>query len=267
MSNGFTAQMNRLSFGPSRFSPVTAWVIGVAGLLFVVAVMVWVFRQSADAAQYPVNEVEVLGTLDYTDRDDLRELVLEQVNNGFYRLDVDRIQRDIVSLPWVAEAHIRRVWPDRLSIEVVEHEPAARWNDNALISKRYELFHPPQLKKDSIQRAEWQAWFSQFPQLTGGAGRHETVLTAFRTMQDYMLPYQVRVESLLEDDRQSQTLLLDNNVTVRLGVDNIQERLDRFVSVFARLVEPLVGQSAVFDMRYANGFSMTNTDVALQLGQ
>ena len=255
-----TVTLNRrmqLPLGPARFSPLTSWGIGSIGLILLVLLGAWLVHITGDSRRFPVSEVEVLGTLDYTDRDELRELVVAQTKNGFYRLDIDQIRLDVMKLPWIAEAHVRRVWPDRLSIDAVEHEPAARWNDDGLISKRFELFKPPQLNPDAVQRAEWLAYFARFPQLSGAIGRHEAVLSGYRTMQVYLADFDVEVEALIEDDRRSQTLILSNNVSVKLGASEIEERVRRFVSLYERLVLPLEGKSVKFDMRYTNGFSMT----------
>ncbi len=260
MSTAASVRVRALPLLPLRFSTGWQWTIGSAGFVLLVCFAAWVVYISGDARRFPVNEVEVLGTLDYTDRNELRELVLAQTSNGFYRLDIDAIRQGVIRLPWVAEAHIRRVWPDRLSIDVVEHEPTARWNDDSLISKKFELFKPPQLAKNGIQRAEWLAYFSQFPQLAGATGRHEAVLSGFRTMQVYLQDFGVAIDALTEDDRRSQTLVLENNVTVELGNTDIEERTQRFVGIYTRLVEPLVGRAARFDMRYANGFAMTRME-------
>jgi len=245
---------------PLRFSPRARVGVGSLGILALIAMTAWVVVITGDARRFPLNEVEVLGTLDYTDRGELRELVVRQTLNGFYRLDIDAIRKDVIRLPWVAEAHIRRLWPDRLNIDVIEHEPAARWNDDGLISKKFEMFKPPQLADDSIQRAEWLAYFSRFPQLEGAVGRHESVLSNYRTMQVYLEPFEVAVEALIEDERRSQTLVLSNNVSVKLGLTDLEERMQRFVSIYQRLVAPLEGRAANFDMRYTNGFAMSNGD-------
>lgn len=261
MSFAQTVSLTFPAFSPSRYQPATRWMIGTLGFAVLLAGCSLLYRLTGDAVRFPVNEVEVLGTLDYTDRDGLRELVVEQTRNGFYRLNIDAIRRNVVKLPWVAEAHVRRVWPDRLSIDVVEHEPTARWNDTALISKRFELFNPPQLAQDNVQRAEWLVFFSRFPQLEGSPGRHESVLSNYRTMQVYLQPYAVGIDALIEDSRRSQTVHLDNNVSVRLGVHDIEERMQRFIDIYQRLVEPLEGRAASFDMRYTNGFALAFGEV------
>ncbi len=244
---------------PARFPPAVGFVIGIGGLALVVAALLFAGKRTADPRTFPVNEVEVSGTLDYTDRDSLREQVVEHSRVGFYSLDLEAIRADIKRMPWIAEAHIRRISPDRLSIEAFEHEPAARWNNNALISKRFELFSPPQLASDSVQRAEWSAYFSQFPQLRGAAGRHESVLAAYRRYQSLLANNQLDAEviALLEDDRHSQTVVLANDVSVRLGITDQDVRMQRFAEVYQLLVPDFNGQAVKFDMRYRNGFAVT----------
>lgn len=250
------ANTRTLSISPALYPPIMRWAIAVLGILVLAAIAAWLYFLSGDARRFPVNEVEVLGTLDFTDRDELRDLVTTQTKNGFYRLDIDEIRWGVINLPWVAQAHVRRVWPDRLSIEVLEHEPAARWNDDSLISKKFELFNPPQLDNDNIQRAEWLNYFSQFPQLSGTKGRHESVLNSYRTMQVFLQEFDVAIQALTEDGRRSQTLVLANAVTVELGNTDIEERMRRFVDIYPRLVTPMQGRAAHFDMRYSNGFAM-----------
>lgn len=252
-------------FVPARFSKPVATTIGVVGLLLLVAGALYVAKRSTDPRAFAVNEVEVSGTLDYTDRDVLRERVVQHSKTGFYSLDLDEVRADIKRLPWVAEAYLRRIPPDRLSIEVVEHEPAARWNDESLISKRFELFRPPQLLPDGIQRAEWLVHFSTLPQLRGADGRHEPALAAFRRYQAELSGFNVQLEALIEDDRFSQTLILGNQVSVRLGSTDRDARMSRFVDVYSALVPELEGRAAKFDMRYRNGFAVTEPGSARAL--
>ena len=244
-------------FVPARFPGRVASTIGLLGLLLLVGTIFYLGKRGVDPRTFPVNEVEVSGTLDYTDRDHLRERVIEHARVGFYALDLDAIRTDIKRMPWIADAHIRRISPDRLSIEVTEHEAAARWNDDSLISKRFELFKPPQLLSDSIQRAEWLAHFSMFPQLRGSDGRHEAVLAAFRRYQADLVEFGVKIDALLEDARHSQTLILENQVSVRLGSSARDVRMKRFIDVYQLLVPNADGQAVKFDMRYRNGLAVT----------
>jgi cell division protein FtsQ len=149
-------------------------------------------------------------------------------------------------------------------VHVEEHEPTARWNEDSLISKRLELFSPPQLQLDNPRYVQWYEVFSTLPQITGAPGRHGVLLDTFRDYEARLARFNVTLDALREDRRGSQTLELSNQVTVRLGYENRDLRFDRFLDVFDRLVgkpaESIGGESesaaTTFDMRYSNGFAL-----------
>ena len=62
---------------------------------------------------------------------------------------------------------------------------------------------------------------------------------------------------MLEDARHSRTLLLDNQVSVKLGATHQNDRIRRFIDVFKLLVPGFKGEAVKFDMRYRNGFAVT----------
>lgn len=245
-----------LPAGKMQMNTGIRWAIGILGLVFLVTAVLYVSDIATDPRRFPVTNVDVSGTLDYTDRVAMRERVQVQTQLGFYGMDVDAIRASLETMPWVSQAHIRRIWPSRLMVTIEEHEPAARYNDNGLISKSMELFEPPQLQKDNPQYTEWGASFASLPKLEGAQGRHESVLDAYRSYELALMRFGVGIRALLEDERRSQTVHLDNDITVRIGYDAHELRLQRFIDVYERLVVPLNGSPASFDMRYTNGFAL-----------
>ncbi|MEE9332609.1 MAG: FtsQ-type POTRA domain-containing protein [Granulosicoccaceae bacterium] len=232
------------------------WAVGLAGLALLVVASMAASNVAKDAARFPVSNVDVLGTLDYADRDSLQQLIEVRTREGFYALDIDGIRHTLEATPWVSAVHVRRVWPARLSVDVEEHEPTARWNKDALLSKGLELFYPPQLDLNNAKAAQWQSHFVGLPQLTGATGRHEAVLDAFRYYQQMLSQFGVQLDALEEDERLSQSMHLSNDVIVHLGYEHREVRLQRFIDVYERLVTPLEGRAASFDMRYSNGFAL-----------
>ena len=262
-----TMRRRVLPVTPPVLSLPMRWAIGGLGLLLLLAIADGVSRYATDPDRFPVMNVDVLGTLDYTDRDTLRSRVQTFTEQGFYALDIDAVRAGVETLPWVASAHVRRIWPGRLSIEIEEHEPAARWNDDALISKGLEMFQPPQLQADNLRYAEWQAHFSSLPKLSGAIGRHESVLDDFRRYQQALSHLDLAIESLAEDERRSQTLAFENGVTVRLGYADHELRLQRFIDVYPRVADTARLQPVRFDMRYSNGFALSGAVLSSDFAQ
>lgn len=253
-----------------RISPITRWSIGALGLFLILGLSVAASRLSQDSELFPVTNVDVLGTVDYENRDALKQVVYLYVEQGFYGLNIDDVRQSLEQLPWVVHAQVSRVWPGRIEVRVEEHEPAARWNDDSLISKRLELLVPPQLQVDSERYEQWRELFSTLPRVYGAPGRHSILLVAHRNYQRSLARIGVSLDVLREDGRLSQTLELSSEVTVQLGYEDRELRMNRFLDVYERLVgrpdrtaskgDGNARGPVTFDMRYSNGFALGGID-------
>ncbi|MBX2836174.1 MAG: cell division protein FtsQ/DivIB [Gammaproteobacteria bacterium] len=248
---------------PARLPQLHRWAMSLVGLGLVVLLGNAAWHSLKESSFFLVTNVDVSGTLDYTDRTALMARVGQYTEQSLLTLDIEAVQRQVEEMPWVRHAHVGRSAPGRLTIRIEEHEPIARWNDHSLISKRQILFAPPQLKADNSEYAEWRSHFKSLPVLGGSDARHEAVLDDYRQYSQALATVNVRLRSLIEDERQSQVLTLDNNIVVRLGYEDRSLRMRRFIDVYERLVVPLNGQSAQFDMRYTNGFAYSGAPAYL----
>lgn len=244
-----------------RLSPQTRWKIAGLGLMLLICAGYWLTQAAQDPERFPVSHVDVLGTLDYTDRNLLMATVQEHTKQGFYGLDIDHLRTRVEQFEWVDMARVSRLWPATITVEVEEHEPAARWNNDSLISKRLEVFRPPQLQAQSQDYRQWQRVFEPLPQLLGNAGRQSELLDDYRLYEKQLSELDLSLTLLQEDDRRSQKLVIDNAITVRLGYEEQELRMFRFLDVYPRLALQFAETDWVesppgFDMRYSNGFAL-----------
>lgn len=261
-----------LPLGDVRPSHKKRVVITVLSVLALLAAPFVITHWVQNAKRFPVVDVAVLGTMDYANRDVLKDVIHQHTAKGFYGIDIDALRKSLENNPWIAGARISREWPSRITIEIQEHEPAARWNDDHLISKRLVLFKPHQLNRQSREFELWSDVFRPLPQVLGAEGRHEALLDAYRHYDEQLTQFDLSLLLLNEDDRLSQTLTLSNGVTVRLGLEQHGIRMQRFLDVYERIagkVAQEVPNNSVnetengllrFDMRYSNGFALGVTD-------
>ena len=76
-----------------RFSPITRMLISVGGLIAVIAIALFLSRLASDPLRFPVTNVDVLGTLDYTDRENLQRRIEQHTNCLLYTSPSPRDKR------------------------------------------------------------------------------------------------------------------------------------------------------------------------------
>jgi cell division protein FtsQ len=163
-------------------------------------------------------------------------------------LDVNILKQELMKNPWVAQVTIKKKMPDTLVLSVIEHVPAAYWNDAGIYdAKTKSIFYP-----DLTQ-------FSQ-PLVKLGAFRdnlcndvYESAVSFVRVMNNS--PYQM-VELYLDNVR-CYTITLDNGTKLILGRSQKEgiERLKRFLRSF-RYSGLNIDDVEYVDLRYDVGFAV-----------
>lgn len=193
----------------------------------------------------PLRSVQVEGEFRNLSAEQLQHAVAGAVRGGFFTVNVDAVRRAAESLPWVASARVRRVWPDALQLHVVEQRAAARWGDTGLLNMNGQLFVP-----DAASIPE------RLPRLSGPDERRRRVMEAYIAMTAVLEPLGQRVAELHLDPRRSWLLRLESGVELRLGRSDAIARLQRFVRVYPGTFAAREAELKKVDLRYSNGFAV-----------
>ncbi|MDZ7749338.1 MAG: cell division protein FtsQ/DivIB [Halofilum sp. (in: g-proteobacteria)] len=195
-------------------------------------------------AHWPVDVVRIEGVVAHVDRGALKQVVAAHSRDGFLRMDLGDLRADLVALPWVRDASLRRVWPDTLYVDVREHAAAASWNGAALVSEAGVVFEPASVEVDGL------------PALRGPEGHGPAMLERLRAFRERLAPLGLEIAALEQDARRAWRVVLGNGVGVRLGRDQVDARLERFAAVWPGVLAPRVDRIAAVDLRYPNGFAV-----------
>jgi cell division protein FtsQ len=190
----------------------------------------------------PVHHVEMRGDLQRVDMERLRQQVNTAVKGGFFSIDLESVRNGLESLPWVYGASLRRIWPDRLIIEIEAQKPIVRWGDKGMLNQYGDVF-----------KAELDP---SLPQILGEDGREKQLISDFIEVERALKPLDLRLLGLREDARRDQRLTLNNGIELALGRKNRQARLSRFVMSYPQTLAPLLPRISALDLRYANGFAV-----------
>jgi cell division protein FtsQ len=136
-------------------------------------------------------------------------------------LDVAQARAKLEAMPWIAEAQVRKLYPDRLQITIAEREPFALWQSQGKVSV---------IAADgTVLAAAVEPRLATLPFVVGNGAAAKArgflaVLDQFPAIRD-----QVRASILVADRRWN--LRLKNGIDVRLPDTNIEQALDTLARV------------------------------------
>ncbi len=234
------ADLGRLWDNPRALS-VIADLLGVAALVAAVATGVaWLTRQPA----FALRVIQVDAPLGHVVPDDLAEVVSRELAGNFFTLDLPRLRGGLEGLPWVRRAELRREWPDRLRVRVEEHVPLARWNDRALVNTRGEVFDAPLSTAAAL------------PLFAGPDGMAKEIAIQYVFFQRALARIQRTPTQVMVSARRAWQLKLDDGLTLELGREKLEPRLERFVTADDRTLARMNRRIDSVDLRYSNGFAV-----------
>lgn len=217
------------------------------GLLFVYIVYINWSSWLAALDKTPINAYALTHKTQFTTNADIREtLSKEPVLKGYFEQDIGEVKAKFLAIPWVKEVAVRKVYPDRLSITLVEHRPVASWNNTAFVSDEGVVFELPEGR---FERAG-------LPELYGPDSESKKVLEAWYKIQKDLQSRQLVLKSVTTDIRGSWTIVLDNHIELRLGRGEWLPKIDRFVAIFPDIDVPAGKRLAYVDLRYEHGASV-----------
>lgn len=217
---------------------------GLALLAFFGAVAVGI-QHLINPHTLPIKRVLIEGDLHHLARADLMSAIQPHAEAGFFRVDLNRLEDSVRTLPWVAAVSARRAWPDALLVRVREQVPIARWGSEALLNSRGEIFQPIGGElPDGL------------PLLFGPKGRERYLIGQFHAASQMLRGDGLGLKALVEDERRAWYMVLDNGIPVALGRNRPEDKVRRFVRIYPRALAEKVDKIAGVDMRYPNGFAV-----------
>lgn len=197
-----------------------------------------------DPARFPLTTVEITGDLDRIDRHALEQRLLPAAVGGFFSVDVAAVARAARDEPWVKRALVRRVWPDKLVVEIVGHRAIARWGKDGLLSDSGEVFAATGPLPDDL------------PQLAGPEGAKPQRVFAdferFSRLLDGLPP----VRAVRQEARGAWQIGLANGLTIIAGRKDVAARLKRFAAVYRTRLAGVAPPIESVDLRYSDGFAV-----------
>ena len=95
-----------------------------AVIVAVLVLLIIAYRRTQSDARFAIRNIEVTGGV-HTPRAAVDALAHRYVGTNLFRLDINRVRRDISALEWVNRVEIEKALPGTVRIRLVERTPAA----------------------------------------------------------------------------------------------------------------------------------------------
>ncbi len=222
--------------------------LGVVFFALVMAGFTWagfaLWGTMKDEGQLPVVEIEVKGAHPHIPADDIRAVLKARPLGSFFTVDVNDVQKRLEAMPWVYQAAVRKAWPRKLQVYLVEQKPVAVWNDKGLLNDQGQVFNAAPTDKES-----------ELPRLYGEDGNSVDELEGFKGLETLLGGNGYQLTAAWLSDRNSWELQLKGGLKIILGREDTLRRVQRFIDCFPYL-QGSDKQPAYLDMRYDIGFAV-----------
>jgi cell division protein FtsQ len=228
---------------------VASAVYTVAGLAIVAAGVLWATR----VPLFTIRTIALDGELTRNSVNTIRANAMPALQGNFFSLDLQRAQAAFESVPWVRQAVVRRVWPDRLAVRIEEHHAAAIWEaeDGAerLVNTRGEVFEANlgDVEEDGL------------PRFAGPEGRADEMLSMYRRVAPVFGRLDFELLRLHLSGRGSWRAELDRSAVVELGRGSEAEvlaRSERFARTLAQVTGRYRQPLEYADLRHTDGYAV-----------
>jgi cell division protein FtsQ len=229
--------------------------MAIAACSALVATVAWTdpMARLQEAANRPITGVTIEGEFKYLSQDKIQGLLSERVAGSFLQLDMVGLKVELEHNPWIDKVTISRQWPDRLVVRIQEQQPIARWGENAFVNMRGDII---EVESNSV--------LSHLPLLKGNDRYARDVMQKYVQIARLLAPTELTLQAVHLDETLSWTLQLRGGLTVRVGREQVYEKLQRLLDVYPRELAAKSERIASIDLRYGNGFAVAWKDAGLE---
>jgi cell division protein FtsQ len=221
-----------------RINQIAFWV----GIVSIVAIAWSVFTWANGRGAFALGQIAVTNKLVEVDPGLLESMIRTDLRGTFFTVAPHRVRATLKKLPWVRDVVVERRWPMALDLRVEEFRAVGYWGDNEMISDSGEVFR-------AVSRAP-------MPRFEGPTGTAPEVLSRYREAKLALAPLGLSIKALSLSSRGAISFQTTNDLSIDLGKDNFDQRLNRFVTLYTGWSSEQRASIARVDLRYKSAVAI-----------
>lgn len=227
---------------PMQTSLVQKWLKALIPLLVLILLAAYALNWMLAR---PVGQVSIYGEVRYVDQHRLQERALPWLAAPFWRVDLVGLRQELEQDPWLEKVVITRRWPDQVDMQLIERQAWANWNEDGILDEQGEIFFP----------ANWESLELSL-HLYSEPENLNSLLDFYQYLNKAFQENDLRIAEIQLEPRGAWRVELTDGVTLLLGRDNIEKRINRFIWIWNQWTPEEQAQVKKIDARYPNGLAV-----------
>lgn len=250
--------------------------------------LVLIARKVINMPNYSIQQINFSNSLQRLQYNDIAVALPRALNenSNFFTLNLAEMRQIMLSMPWVKDVKISRVWNGKLIIDITEYSPFAHWGENQNISSNL-ADNEQQQKQTLIDKngdlftipSDYSVTPKNIPYFYAPDGTEKQLIEYYLKFCEILKPLNLRPIQIYLSPRLSWELRLDNGWLIKLGRDKYnadsadnaetnskinltEQRLQRFVDNFENISKKIKNMGLSdndfksIDLRYKLGMTV-----------
>lgn len=223
-------------------------LLGIIVLAILASPVVAVLNGWIGGKHWPMKHLQVSAPFHFVKPAQVQKVAVPYLNNGFFAVDLVKINQELSRLHWVQQVEVRKKWPDTLVVHIKEYRPIALWNSKQMLAEEGSVFARPAIALPKL------------PQFNGQVLQEQDMLRFYQKMQPLVRTVGLSITSLSLSERNAWRVELSDGLVLEVGRNDADLRLARFIHLLPKIRREDMRQLMHADLRYTNGFALVWKD-------
>lgn len=210
-----------------------------------------------------VRGIVITGDSKYQNPSNIRDAILPNLSGGIFDVNLVVVKSVFENLPWVRNASVKKVYPNRINVNLTEHSALGVWGDSddgKMVNTHGEIF---EVGSDDLEE------ITKYPQFIGSESQSVLIVNMYQKLKNIFSPLNTQISKIQLSLRGNWSIFLDNGTHLELGRGNIEQIFENSklaLQTSIRVAEKYgkrVQDIKYLDLRYQGGYAIQMSGVSL----
>ncbi len=246
---------------PMEIKLMNSLSMGMIVSIIILALIYFAKDLNSDVAG--LHRIEITGDSKYQNISNIRDALLPNLASNIIDVNLRVVKSTFENLPWVKSASVKRVYPNRIIVNLTEHTPIGIWGDldhRKMVNIDGEIFD---IGSDELNE------YGDYPKLVGNDSESVLIVSMYKKLGNIFSPMNTQISKIELSPRGNWSVSLVNGAHLELGRGNVEQIFEKSklaLHVSAKVAVKYgknVQDFKYVDLRYQDGYAIKMSGVSL----